>query len=404
MKRHRTWPVTAFASLLAMPVAGHATAERVTEAVTVSGVVFQDDNRNGVRDPGESGMPGVAVSDQVQVVNTDASGRFTIAARGYGVVFVSQPEGYLVNGPFWRSAASGAVDFGLTPISDVSSFTFVHASDTHLDEASAPRVRRMREIVDSLQPAFVLITGDLVRDALRVPESTARSYYELVEHELSQFTVPVFTVPGNHEKFGIERERSGVPKSHPLYGNHMYRSYRGPNYYSFTYGGVHFLGLDTVDYDDMRYHGHVDSLQLGWLTADVAATPAGTPLVTFNHLPFIGGGESRSGLSEGGNAPSVIEIDGRAYFRHSVYNQADVLAPIQDRLQVSLQGHIHMREVLEYQTQKGVQRLITAAAVVGPRPGRNDYGPLSGITLHRVTDGHVGKGTFLPLDPIPSGR
>jgi hypothetical protein len=78
-----------------MPVAGQATAERVPDAVTVSGVVFQDDNRNGVRDPGESGVPGVAVSDQVQVVNTDASGRFTIAARGYGVVFVSQPEGYV---------------------------------------------------------------------------------------------------------------------------------------------------------------------------------------------------------------------------------------------------------------------------------------------------------------------
>ena len=63
MKRCRAWPGTAFASLLAMPVAGQATAERVPDAVTVSGVVFQDDNRNGVRDPGESGVPGVAVSD-----------------------------------------------------------------------------------------------------------------------------------------------------------------------------------------------------------------------------------------------------------------------------------------------------------------------------------------------------
>jgi hypothetical protein len=27
-----------------------------------------------------------------------------------------------------------------------------------------------------------------------------------------------------------------------------------------------------------------------WRTADVAATPAGTPLVTFNHIPCIGGG------------------------------------------------------------------------------------------------------------------
>jgi hypothetical protein len=43
----------------------------------------------------------------------------------------------------------------------------------------------MREMVDSLQPAFVLITGDLVRDALRVPEEEARGYYELLERELA---------------------------------------------------------------------------------------------------------------------------------------------------------------------------------------------------------------------------
>jgi hypothetical protein len=60
-----------------------------------------------------------------------------------------------------------------------------------------------------------------------------------------------------------------------------------------------------------------------------------------------------------------------------------------------------MREVLTYQTPIGVQRLITAAAVVGPPAGTgSDYGPVSGITLHRVVDGHVDDGTFLPLDPM----
>jgi 3',5'-cyclic AMP phosphodiesterase CpdA len=260
-------------------------------------------------------------------------------------------------------------------------------------------------MVDSLRPAFVLITGDLVRDALRVPEDVARGYYELLERELAQFTVPVFTVPGNHEKFGIERHRSLVSTEHPLYGNRMYRHYRGPNYFSFTYGGVHFLGLDTVDYDDLWYHGHVDDLQLAWITADVAALPPDMPLVAFNHIPFISGAEPRGGFAEGGPAPTVIEIDGRAHFRHTVYNHRDVLGPIQDRLEVALQGHIHMREVLKYQTQIGEQRLITAAAVVGPPSGNGaDYGAVSGITLHRVTDGRVDDGTFLPLDPVPHGR
>ncbi|MBW2278395.1 MAG: hypothetical protein JRF63_12950, partial [Deltaproteobacteria bacterium] len=217
--------------------------------------------------------------------------------------------------------------------------------------------------------------------------------------------VPVFTVPGNHELFGVERHLSLVASTHPLYGNRMYRHYRGPNYYSFTWGGVHFLGLDTVDYDDLRYHGHVDELQVEWIGADVAALPPEMPVVIFNHIPFIGAGEIRGGLAEGGAAPSIIRIDGRSYFRHSVYNHRDVLGPLMGRLELALQGHIHIREVLKYRTQIGEQRLITAAAVVGPAPGRaNPYGPLSGITLHRVVDGRIDDGTFLPLDPLPDGR
>ena len=83
----------------------------------------------------------------------------------------------------------------------------------------------------------------------------------------------------------------------------------------------------------------------------------------------------------------------------------DVLAPLMGRLDVALQGHIHIREVLKYQTQGGEQRLITAAAVAGPGPGSaNPYRALSGITLHRVVDGHIDDGTFLPLDAGPGGR
>lgn len=385
-----------------------ATAERLAQATRIEGRVFADGNGNGRWEAGEPGVPGVVVSDQVQVVRTDAEGRFALDARGYGLVFVSPPDGYLVRGPSWRPADGAPMAFGLATVPRVSSFTFVHASDLHISAESVPRVRRLRQMVDSLRPAFVLVTGDLVRDALRVPEAEARGYYELLEAELALFPVPVFTVPGNHEKFGIERNQSRVPADHPLYGNRMYRHYRGPNYFSFTYGGVHFLGLDTVDYADMWYHGHVDSLQLGWLAADVAALPPDMPVVTFSHIPFIGGGEVRGGYKEAGAAPSTITIDGRTHFRHTVYNHQQVLGPIQGRLAVALQGHIHMREVLRYQTQAGEQRLITAAAVVGPAAGAGSaYGPVSGITLHRVVDGQVDDGTFLPLEAgcrRPPGR
>ena len=84
---------------------------------------------------------------------------------------------------------------------------------------------------------------------------------------------PVFAVPGNHENFGIERDTSHVSATHPLYGRRMYRHFLGPDYYSFTRGGVHFVGLNTVDIDDQHYYGHVDSLQLAWLARDLALVP-----------------------------------------------------------------------------------------------------------------------------------
>ena len=100
------------------------------------------------------------------------------------------------------------------------------------------------------------------------------------------FRCPSGAYPGNHEIFGIERHLSLVSSKHPLYGKGMYRQRLGPNYYSFTHGGVHFVGLDSVDIADLWYYGHVDDVQLAWLKADLSHVPADTPVVTFNHIPF----------------------------------------------------------------------------------------------------------------------
>ena len=379
-----------------------APLERVAEPTRVTGRVFVDANGNGVYDAGETPLAGVAVSDQVQEVLTGDDGTFTLEARGYGLVFVSQPDGYATRGPFWRtvSGLDTGVDFPLQRTPAETDFVFLHASDTHVDATSLVRLQRLRAMVDSIRPAFVLLTGDLVRDALRVPEETARGYYDLLTGELSRFPVPVYTVPGNHEKFGIERASSLVSPDHPLYGNRMYRSYLGPDYYSFSYGGVRFLGLNTVDYLDQWYNGHVDSLQVAWIARELQRAPADEPVVTFNHIPFVSGGEARGGYKEGGAAPTSIRVDGVEHFRHTVRNHREVLGMIGPRLEIALAGHIHMRESLTYMTQAGPQRLQTAAAVVGPAPGQADgYGPVSGVTLYGVHEGRVDDGTFLPLEP-----
>jgi hypothetical protein len=394
-----------FAGLVALALAPSAPAqsERVAHPVAVSGIVFLDRNGNGVRDPGEPGQAGVAVSDQVAVTTTDAEGRFRLEAAGYGVVFVSPPNGWLVRGRFWRVATAGTeLAFPLVATPASPAFAFVHASDTHASPESVPRIRRLRALVDSLHPAFVLITGDLVKDALRVSETEARGYYELIAKELDGFPVPVFTVPGNHEIFGIERHKSLVSPSNPLYGKRMYRSFFGPDYYSFDYGGIHFMGLNTVDYDDLWYSGHVDSVQVRWMQADLAAAARDARVVTFNHIPLYSGLESLSGFTDDGPAPSILRIGGRTYYRHTVRNAEEVLTVLGDRLEEALGGHIHRREFIRYETVAGTRRFAQTAAVVGPVGEPGPMGARSGITLYHVADRRVDDGTFIPLDPAPT--
>ena len=349
-------------TLLAASLAAVGTA--AAQGASTAGIAFVDANGNGVRDRNERGLAGVAVSNQDAVVTTDTSGAFRLPSGGYGIVFVSVPDGFRAVGPFWRSVGDSAVSlaFPLAPVARTREFTFVHASDTHIAPATVERTRRLRVLVDSLAPAFVLITGDLVRDALRVAEPEATGYYELFARETSAFRAPVWTVPGNHEIFGIERHVSLVSPKHPLYGRRMYRRYRGPDYYSFTYGGVHFVGLNTVDVDDLWYYGHVDSLQLAWLERDLALVPSDMPVVTFDHIPFVSTIEGLNGYRDEPPAPTLITVKRRTVFRHTVSNAAEVLAVLRKRRHaLALGGHFHAGERLEYEIDDG--RFVPLGAV-----------------------------------------
>jgi Icc-related predicted phosphoesterase len=367
----------------------------------VSGVVFDDADGDGRRGETESGIPGVAVSDGHDVVLTGADGAYRLAvAVDAAVVVVRVPDGRSAVGKFWRPlpAADEAIDFALARRPTQTSFSFLHASDTHLSEKSLPRMRRLREIVAQQKPDFVLLTGDLVRDALRVHEPEARGYYEMVVAELAQFPVPVFTVPGNHELFGIERHLSLVPADNPLYGRRMYRHYLGPEYYSFDFGGVHFVGIDSVDNDDLWYYGHVDAAQVAWLEKDLAHVPANVPVVTFNHIPFATSVDVLNGYTDDPPAPTLIRINGRPQYRHVVSNLAEVLAKIAPhRWEIALGGHMHVSESLAFDTPTGRMRFHQTGAVVGPSEAQGM--PLaSGVTLYHVRDGHVDDGAFLPLN------
>jgi hypothetical protein len=86
--------------------------------------MFDDRNGNRARDPGERPIPGVVISNLRDVART---------------------------------------------------FSFIHASDTHIAPENVDRTRRLRQLVDSIRPDFTLFTGDLIRDAMSQQEPLSRA-------------------------------------------------------------------------------------------------------------------------------------------------------------------------------------------------------------------------------------
>nr|MCU0618097.1 hypothetical protein [Gemmatimonadaceae bacterium] len=91
-----------------------------------TGVVFEDRNGNGVRDPGERGLAGVVVRVGGEAVITDAGGAYRLQRPGSGVVDIDErslPMGWLVAPQAARAMASsqvdGATDIPVIPTGDV---------------------------------------------------------------------------------------------------------------------------------------------------------------------------------------------------------------------------------------------------------------------------------------------
>jgi Icc protein len=360
-------------------------------AGTVSGTVYDDANANGRRDPGEAGLAGVVVSDGAAVVASAADGTYRFDSTG-GRVFVVTPGDRRAVGSFFRDAAA-TLDFGLAPSAVRATWRFAHLSDTHVDATNVGRLRDAFGLAGGQGADFALVSGDLVKDALRVGEAEARAELDLYAAETARASVPVRNVLGNHDVFGIEREKSRVAETHPAYGKRMYEAMLGPRYYAFNRGRVHFVVLDTVGVDGMWYYGFLDADQLAWIRKELAFVPAGTTVVTVGHIPLRSAGILREYV-EDGPARTLITVAGRTGFRHTVRNVADLEAVLKPyRWTLALQGHAHLAERLRME-DGGITRFHTAPAVA-----KQDWAPWpTGIVIYTVSGDAIDDGETVPLE------
>jgi len=352
----------------------------------VRGVVYDDLNANGRRDPGEPGLPGVAVSDGVNVVTSLPDGSYELECKG-GSVFVILPGDRKAIGSFYHPCGA-RVDFALSRGSAQTVWRFAHLADTHLHAGNVARLRRALGLAEDRKVDFAFLNGDLIKDALAADEPTAKAQFAFYVAEMSRAAFGVWNVLGNHDLCGLERPGGGPPDPKAAYEESL-----GPRYYAFNRGKLHFLVLDTIGVDGRFYYGVLDTVQLAWIERELAFVAPGTTLVTVGHIPLRSGRLSSEFDSE--NGKTLLTVAGKTFYRHIVRNVGaleDLLRPF--RWTLALQGHTHSGEKVQG-FDGGTTRYHTAPAV--------DRQPWAawpgGIVTYEVRGDIVDDGELATIDP-----
>ena len=263
---------------------------------TARGVVYNDANGNGARDAGEDGLPGVPVSNGLDIVLTGADGAYALELDGDGEIFLIKPAGWMTpltedllptfhyvhrpNGSgdlkYPGFAPTGplpeSIDFPLRRNEEPATFDAILFGDT--------QPRNIKEVdylthdvfeeVAGLEAAFGVTLGDIAFNNLDV--------FGPLKDAISTIGIPWYSLVGNHD---LNMDAPGEARSNETFIREFC-----PPYYAFNYGAVHFLVLDNVAWDGDGYHAELGARQLEFIKKDLALVPDGKLLVIMMHIPL----------------------------------------------------------------------------------------------------------------------
>ncbi len=159
-------------------------------------------------------------------------------------------------------------------------FAFVTYGDTRSNHEA--HVRVLKQIFKA-DPRFIVNTGDLVA---RNTETNWDEYFaDLCRSTSVGQTIPIYASPGNHESGQMYYDNLFLPRNNPD---------DTEAYFSFDYGGVHVISVNTeIKYD-------TESAQYRWLVQDLGS-PASREAafrVAFWHRPPYSSGSGHGSDSE----------------------------------------------------------------------------------------------------------
>lgn len=254
--------------------------------VAVSGTVFEDRNGNGTREAEEPGMADVNVTDGERVLLTGRDGRFQFQIRidenpHHRFVVVTRPTGFRpTNGffqriPFDEPRVEYSVNFGLLhdPASARRDFWFMTASDSQFTniEQMIPTSKDYAQVTSAPAisglgpPAFLATAGDLTMNG-------SQYEWDMYDYIRRSSKIPVYEGFGGHDGNCLD------PRCTVSFEQRI-----GPSYYSWDYGGVHFIQLV---YETSYLRTPARERQSDWLQADLKSLPPKTPVIAVSHYPL----------------------------------------------------------------------------------------------------------------------
>jgi 3',5'-cyclic-AMP phosphodiesterase len=122
-------------------------------------------------------------------------------------------------------------------------------------------------------PDIIVVTGDIA-------DSGDEHAYRMVYEALSGFGVPVYAVPGNHDRRDrMKKLLSGWTVENPETAPFLS--------YAVDFKGTRMLFLDSME--PGSHSGHVSEVTVRWLEKELKAHPQVPTLVFMHHPPFITG-------------------------------------------------------------------------------------------------------------------
>jgi hypothetical protein len=192
------------------------------------------------------------------------------------------------------------------------SYYFAHVTDTHLpthmyydepgalqDSASMGDLRAVFDDLALINPAFVLLTGDVLNEG-ELEEFMHARYYTRAQRLLAECTAPIYVVAGNHDLGGWD----DTPPPDGTSRYDWWRFFGWPRLdeppvgapartqdYWVSYGDLHLVGLEAYDnYDGFRYdiYGETSftSDQMTWVEEALALAEPHQHKVLFYHYDF----------------------------------------------------------------------------------------------------------------------